>query len=330
MRADRRAFLPQPPAIFSHSAACQAPRPPTSSAPRVRPTRLFSHLLASIVAVLFGTASSPASPVELYISVPDQSLAVLREGEVLGKFRISTSKFGLGDNYGSYRTPLGDFRICDKVGGGLPLGSVLSGRHATGEVLVPNAKGRDPIVTRILWLEGQEAANQNARARGIYIHGTAEERNIGKPVSYGCIRMRSADVVKVYELTPVGSTVRIETRKISAMTKPRLQERAVQLAAQKEAAKAGLLAANTPPPVASGPAPAPATRERPTTSEPEKNVSVLSKLSSKLMSGSILDYDVYERGDTIPVRGGEVQWPSSMDTFPGPPVEKKLASARSR
>jgi hypothetical protein len=293
----------------------------------VRPTRFFSHCLAPIAAVLFGTASTFASPVELFISVPDQSLAVLRDGEVLGKFRVSTSKFGLGDDRGSYKTPLGDFRICDKVGGGLPLGSVLSGRHATGEVLPPNAKGRDPIVTRILWLDGQEACNQQARARGIYIHGTAEERNVGKPVSYGCIRMRSVDVVKVYELTPVGSSVRIETRKLSAMTKPRIQAREQQLAAAKQAAKAGLLAANSTPAVASGPEPA---ARRSSDKPSESKSGMLDKVASKLMGGSILDYDVYERGDTIPVRGGEVQVPMNMQTVTGPPVEKKLTVARNR
>ncbi len=296
----------------------------------MRPTSLFTHCLAPIIAVLSGVVSSVASPVELFVSVPDQSLAVLRDGEVVGKFRVSTSKFGLGDDHGSYKTPLGDLRVCDKVGGGLPLGSVLSGRHATGEILQPNAKGRDPIVTRILWLDGQEACNQRARSRGIYIHGTAEERNVGKPVSYGCIRMRSVDVVKLYELTPVGSNVRIETRKLSAMTKPRIQERAMQLAAQKEAEKAGLIAANSspPPPVASGPETAPRQSER--RKEEPKSSSVLDKVASKLMGGSILDYDVYERGDTIPARGGEVQVPANMDTMTGPPVGKKLTVVKSR
>lgn len=294
----------------------------------MRPTRPFNRCLASIFATLLGVAGTFASPVELLVSVPDQSLAVLRDGEVLGKFKVSTSKFGLGDDRGSYKTPLGEFRVCDKVGGGLPLGAVLSGRHATGEILKPNAKGRDPIVTRILWLDGQEACNQGARSRGIYIHGTAEERNVGKPVSYGCIRMRSTDVVKLYDLTPVGSSVRIETRKLSAMTKPRLEQHEMRLAAEKEAAKAGLLAANSAPAIATGPetAPRPAERRK---AEP-KSTSMLDKVASKLLSGSIIDYDVYERGDTIPARGGEVQLPPNMETLTGPPVSKKLTVAKNR
>jgi hypothetical protein len=294
----------------------------------VRPTRPFAHRLVPIIATLLGAASSFGSPVELLISVPDQSLAVLRDGEVLGKFKVSTSKFGLGDDRGSYKTPLGDFRVCDKVGGGLPLGSVLSGRHATGEVLAPNAKGRDPIVTRILWLDGQEACNQHARSRGIYIHGTAEERKVGKPVSYGCIRMRSVDVVKLYDLTPVGSSVRIETRKLSAMTRPRIEQHEMRIAAEKDAAKAASLAAHSAPAVAVGPEPAARPTER--KASEAKSGSMFDKVASKLMGGSILDYDVYERGDTIAARGGEVQLPTNMATLTGPPVEKKLTVARNR
>lgn len=291
----------------------------------MRPTRLFPHCLVPLVATLLGAASTLASPVELLISVPDQSLAVLRDGEVLGKFRVSTSKFGLGDDRGSYKTPLGDFRICDKVGDGLPLGAVLSGRHATGEILKPNAKGRDPIVTRILWLDGLEACNQGARSRGIYIHGTAEERHVGKPVSYGCIRMRSNDVVKVYDLTPVGSTVRIETRKLSAMTRPRIHAHEARIAAERHAARsAGPLTAHSLPAVATGPAPTPQRKDE------AKSRSMLDKVASKLLGGSILDYDVYERGDTIPARGGEVHLPPNLATLPAPPVEKKLTVARNR
>ena len=319
----------------------------------MRPPRLFSHSLTSIVAALLGATGSfaetteraGAGAVEVFISVPDQSLAVLRDGEMLGKFRVSTSKFGLGDSFGSYKTPVGDLRVCDKVGGGLPVGSVLSGRHATGEVLAPNAPGRDPIVTRILWLEGCEAANQHARSRGIYIHGTAEEKRIGKPVSYGCIRMRSADVVKVYELTPVGSIVRIDARKLSAMTKPRIEDRETRLAAEREAAKAGriaaekaeretkaagkLLAKNSPPPAVAG-GPAAATKAEEKNHGEPKTLSMLDKVGSKLMKGSILDYDVFERGDTVPMRGGEVQFRADAAMVAGPPVSKKLTASRGR
>jgi lipoprotein-anchoring transpeptidase ErfK/SrfK len=77
---------------------------------------------------------------------------------------------------------------------------VFKDRRRTGEIIAPDSPGRDPIVTRILWLRGREAQNGNALARNIYIHGTPEERNIGSPVSYGCIRMRSSDIISLYQI----------------------------------------------------------------------------------------------------------------------------------
>jgi lipoprotein-anchoring transpeptidase ErfK/SrfK len=79
----------------------------------------------------------------------------------------------------------------------------------TGEILAPNAAGRDPIVTRILWLRGLEQANVRAYSRGIYIHGTPVEKLIGRPVSYGYIRMRSADVTRLFAAVRVGTKIEI-------------------------------------------------------------------------------------------------------------------------
>jgi len=151
---------------------------------------------------------------EILISVAEQRLAVVRDGEIVQKFPISTSRFGVGDGFNTYRTPLGHLKVCNKLGNNLPVGAVFKNRNATGEVLPVNAPGRDPIVTRILWLEGTDPGNQNARQRGIYIHGTPVERLIGKPASYGCIRMRSRDVVDVYNLVAVGTSVNIVTEKL--------------------------------------------------------------------------------------------------------------------
>ena len=155
-----------------------------------------------------------ATDVEAVISIAEQRMAVLRDGMLVEKYKISTSKFGLGDSYGSYKTPLGRHRICDKIGEGLPAGAVIKHRNATGEVLPANARGRDPIVTRILWLEGLEQRNANARSRGIYIHGTVEEDKLGNPVSYGCIRMRSRDVIDTFESLPLGTVVTIQQEKL--------------------------------------------------------------------------------------------------------------------
>ena len=160
-----------------------------------------------LLAALAGRAA--AETVDVLVSVPDQKMIVVRDGGWVRKYKISTSRFGIGDQHGSYKTPLGRMRVWEKVGDDLPSGAVIKHREATGEILPANAPGRDPIVSRILWLEGLEARNDNARGRGIYIHGTTEEANLGKPVSWGCIRMRSEDVIELFEIVPIGATVTI-------------------------------------------------------------------------------------------------------------------------
>jgi hypothetical protein len=181
---------------------------------------LRAIIAASISLLGFQAAGEEAdSPTEIIISVAEQKLMVVRDGMWTQKFRVSTSKFGLGDSYGSYKTPLGKLRVCDKIGGGLPVGSVIKRRHATGEILPVNAPGRDPIVTRILWLEGLEPRNDRAKARGIYIHGTVEESKIGSAVSYGCIRMKSREVIDLYETVPVGTIVTIQNEKLPRLSR---------------------------------------------------------------------------------------------------------------
>ena len=145
----------------------------------------------------------------MILSVADQKMIVLRDGKPLSSYSVSTSKFGIGDRPGSYATPLGVLRIKEKIGHGLPAGAVFKSRKPTGEVLPVDAPGRDPIVTRILWLEGLDERNRNAYRRYIYIHGTPEERNVGRPVSYGCIRMRSQDVIELFETVGLNSKILI-------------------------------------------------------------------------------------------------------------------------
>ena len=137
-------------------------------------------------------------------------MKLLKEGHEVAKFPISTSQFGVGDDFHSYKTPTGVFEVCDKTGGNLPLGAVMKKGKPTGEVLQPDAPGRDPIVTRMIRLRGLEPQNRHALARGIFIHGTPEERRLGKPVSWGCIRMRSKDVAELYRQVPVGTRVVIQ------------------------------------------------------------------------------------------------------------------------
>ena len=148
-------------------------------------------------------------PPRVIISVRDQKLMVIDHGQRVAVYPVSTSKFGIGDRWGSMTTPLGWLQVAQKIGDHAPTGAVFHKRRFTGEILPPNAPGRDPIVTRIIWLRGLERSNANAFSRCIYIHGTPEEKIIGKPASYGCVRMSSKDVAEVYAQIQIGALVRI-------------------------------------------------------------------------------------------------------------------------
>jgi hypothetical protein len=161
---------------------------------------------AGLTLLLSNCASSSK---ELKVSVRDQKMALYDQGQLVRVYGVSTSKFGCGDSRGSCCTPIGKLKVAKKIGDGMPPGMVFKSRRPTGEVLRPNAPGRDPIVTRILWLTGAESKNHNAFGRTNYIHGTPEERNIGQPASYGCIRMRSMDIIDLYNRVPVGATVKV-------------------------------------------------------------------------------------------------------------------------
>lgn len=171
----------------------------------------FDHALSCLAALilLLPLRSTSSAGTEIIVSVPEQRMVVVQNGLRIGQYPVSTSKFGLGDRPRSYATPLGTLEVASKTGAGAPVGAVFKGKRRTGEVLRPNAPGRDPIVTRILHLRGLEASNARAYNRGIYIHGTAEERRIGSPASYGCIRMKSKDVIQVFDRVPVGTKVEI-------------------------------------------------------------------------------------------------------------------------
>jgi lipoprotein-anchoring transpeptidase ErfK/SrfK len=144
---------------------------------------------------------------KMIVSVRDQKLLLVRDGTPVKSYKVSTSKFGVGDLPGSNRTPIGHMWIAKKIGDNAPIGSVFKSRKRTGEILKPNAPGRDPVVTRILWLTGAESRNRNAFRRTIYIHGTPEETRLGAPASYGCIRMSSRDVADLYNRVGYGADV---------------------------------------------------------------------------------------------------------------------------
>tara|TARA_Y100000741_G_scaffold321200_1_gene270228 strand:- start:321 stop:764 length:444 start_codon:yes stop_codon:yes gene_type:complete len=140
------------------------------------------------------------------INISEQSL------EYKGKsYSISTAINGTGEIEGSYCTPTGKFKIAEKIGSNLELGSVLVEREPTGEIyntnLAKKNPGRDWILTRILWLDGIELHNQNTKNRFIYIHGSPDETKMGMPGSKGCIRMHNYDVIELFESIKSGENV---------------------------------------------------------------------------------------------------------------------------
>jgi L,D-transpeptidase YbiS len=145
---------------------------------------------------------------------------VLRDdkGRAVKTYPISTSKFGLGEKNGSFCTPRGAHIVRAKIGAGLPLGAVFVRRRPTGEVWTPELHeryaGRDWILTRILWLSGCEPGRNrlgevDTMRRYIYIHGTPDTAELGKPGSIGCVRMRNRDVADLFELVPAYTPVDI-------------------------------------------------------------------------------------------------------------------------
>ena len=156
---------------------------------------------------------------KLFVSVARQSMSLVDEAGVLIKeYPVSTAKAGVGEISGSYRTPRGRHIIRAKIGAGQPENTVFVRRRPTGELWTPELAeqhpGRDWILTRILWLSGCEPGfnrlgERDTMRRYVYIHGSPENAEMGKPGSHGCIRMRNADIVELFERIPCYSEVLI-------------------------------------------------------------------------------------------------------------------------
>jgi len=178
-------------------------------------------LIFSFISVTSTFALTPVDTTsQLIVSVRDQKLMLVQNGGKVATYPVSTSMFGLGDAWGRMTTPLGYLAIEKKIGDHAPTGAVFHNRRLTGEILQPNAPGRDPVTTRIIWLRGLEAQNSHAFKRCIYIHGTPEEKKIGRPASYGCIRMKSSDVAALYDRVPLGTLVQITPERLPKVVKP--------------------------------------------------------------------------------------------------------------
>ena len=152
------------------------------------------------------------------IALAEQRLDLLQGGAAFKSYAISTSKNGAGERAGSYQTPRGAHLIRAKIGDGAPLGTVFRGRRPTGEIyseeLARAQPGRDWILTRILWLSGLEVGRNrlgdvDTMRRYIYIHGTPDSTTLGSPSSIGCVRMRNAAIVELFDLVPTGTGVEI-------------------------------------------------------------------------------------------------------------------------
>ena len=155
---------------------------------------------------------------KIRIDAAKQELTLVDGDKVIKRYAVSTAKNGLGEKNGSFCTPRGRHIVRAKIGAGQPLGTVFVRRRPTGEIWTPemHAKypGRDWILTRILWLSGTEKGKNrlgdvDTMRRYIYIHGSHELAEMGKPGSIGCVRMRNNDIVELYDLVPPYTPVEI-------------------------------------------------------------------------------------------------------------------------
>lgn len=142
------------------------------------------------------------------VDVATQTLRVMEGRKVAAEFPVSTSKFGLGFQEGSHKTPTGKFRIARKIGGTAAPWTIFRARKNTGRLARPGGK-EDLVLTRILTLDGRDPANRNSLARYIYIHGTNQEHLIGQPASHGCVRLRNSDMIALHRMVRAGTPVRI-------------------------------------------------------------------------------------------------------------------------
>lgn len=139
-------------------------------------------------------------------------------GKLVRRYAISSAKNGVGEQNGSYCTPRGRHLIRAKVGAGQPANTVFVERRPTGETYAPELAQRYPerdwILTRILWLSGCEPGfnrlgKVDTMRRAIYIHGSPDSAEMGRPGSHGCIRMRNRDIIELFDLVPIRTLVEI-------------------------------------------------------------------------------------------------------------------------
>ncbi|MCI0505234.1 MAG: L,D-transpeptidase [Gammaproteobacteria bacterium] len=155
---------------------------------------------------------------QIIVSIADQRLQLRKNGKVTIDVMIATAANGPGEVSGSECTPRGRHIVRAKIGGGCPIYTVFTGRRPTGEVYSEQLRrtnpDRDWILSRIMWLSGQEVGknrlgNVDSMRRYIYIHGSPDDEIHGQPNSHGCVRMKNADVIRLYDAIDVGVSVLI-------------------------------------------------------------------------------------------------------------------------
>lgn len=170
------------------------------------------------VKALLKKYKKPAKSPVLIVQIKTQKMYYFKNGKLLKRYTISSSKYGIGNAAGSNKTPLGVHTIKTRFGNGAKKGTIFKARQNTGKIAKiyhDDAPAKaDYVTTRIMWLSGLESGvnsgkNIDSYKRYIYIHGTPEEGRLGRPASHGCIRMFNSDVIKLYKKAPVGTLVNI-------------------------------------------------------------------------------------------------------------------------
>lgn len=155
----------------------------------------------------------------LEVDIAAQTMSVYDQDKLLKEYLVSTAKNGAGEQLGSEQTPRGAHIIRAKIGTDLPINTVFIGRRPTGEIYTPKLReehpSRDWILTRIFWLSGLEVGKNrlgdvDSMQRYIYIHGTPDDVEIGRPASRGCIRMRNNDIIELFSTISVGTPILIK------------------------------------------------------------------------------------------------------------------------
>lgn len=187
----------------------------------------MTEKISTIIEHIYDRLSGAVTDNVLLISIPEQTLELWSREKFIAMYSISTALKGPGNEMNSLKTPLGIHRIAEKIGAGCEVGTIFKGRRATGEVLADftqKTANEDLITSRILWLDGlEEGINRggdvDSKQRYIYIHGTHAEDTIGQAVSHGCIRMKNADVIELFERVLINDLVYISDHAL--VQKPR-------------------------------------------------------------------------------------------------------------